>query len=194
MRIILVLFILLSSCITNVPKNEIDFDSADLFINPYFAQYVMEFIKDSHGLVDFNSLEYVHMDFDDLSGNTVGLCASMPYRQIIKIDRKWWEAHPSHAERRSLIYHELGHCVLFLDHSTETGAGGFWGWLERMAFRIGILDRKGILPDMCPSSYMHPHILHSYCIEKHHDFYKKEIFGLADVDAYAEQVSESLVQ
>jgi hypothetical protein len=52
---------------------------------------------------------------EDESSMIIGLCISSGRVKILK----WWWTVAEPIERKGLIYHELGHCLLKLDHSTE---------------------------------------------------------------------------
>lgn len=95
-------------------------------IHPELAGYIRDFSSDcySYGadLSGLTSMKYV--DFaDDLEGrkSLVGVCKMgmavggySPYWSI-EVERL-----PSNVLQKALMYHELGHCVLGLDHVPDT--------------------------------------------------------------------------
>lgn len=91
-----------------------------------FEQYVVNFQKDTGKVVD------TPISFADLEGGVVGICYHYTNgNKKIEIDRKYWkESETNQAKeyiRESLIYHELGHCVLEQDHREElTSHPRYW--------------------------------------------------------------------
>lgn len=87
-------------------------------INPVFIPYVQQFEA-----ILGHSIGDIPIQFAAESGNTIGVCNWWygGYRQI-KIDPDYWNASPSNGgpidddEKLSLIFHELGHCVLNRGH------------------------------------------------------------------------------
>jgi hypothetical protein len=66
--------------------------------------------------------------------------------RVIQINGTTWKYHVA-SQRRSLIFHELGHCLHGLNHDNRLKADG------------------------CPESIMHKRILSSHCVHKHWDQY-----------------------
>jgi len=181
-KILIVIVLFITSCSSAQLKN------VEYQIDPEFDYYVQNFINASRGLVKEEDFEYVTIHFADLEGVTAGTCAPMPFHQKILIDRGWWLRSKSQFEREELLFHELGHCVLFRDHAKPTGSDNFWGWLERLSFKLGIIQEYDLLADGCPGSYMHPILVDESCIHKHYEYYIDELFELADPDEYKEEV------
>lgn len=73
-------------------------------IRPYYVSF--------SGLLGYGP--YQTFSFTELEGDTIGTCYTQ--KDHIAVDKEWWGAAPSHC-REMLIYHEMGHCVLDLDHS-----------------------------------------------------------------------------
>lgn len=153
-------------------------------ISKEFEPYVQSFIDLSGGLISEKDMKYVTMRFGHLEDNVAGTCTPIPYNQIIEVDIGWWKKNQNQFSREQLIFHELGHCVLFRDHVSPTSTKGLWGWLERLAFKMGVMKKENILKDGCPSSYMHPYTLSSTCINRHYQYYIDELFGLTTIEEY----------
>jgi hypothetical protein len=85
-------------------------------------------------------------DFED--PDIAGIC--YPFSKSIELDESYWNTL-NDAGKEALIFHELGHCVLFRGHSDY---------------------KKG---DHCPASLMHSE-LHPRCYEHYKDYYIKELF------------------
>jgi len=82
----------------------------DKKIDPEFQSHVDRFSKYLGRKVE------IRIQFEELDDETVGLCAiySDGYREI-EIDREYWD-DAEESVRDELIFHELGHCILDLDH------------------------------------------------------------------------------
>jgi hypothetical protein len=186
--IIFLLFIGLANCATVRSTHE-DYP----FAEPSVIKYVDSFVKDSKGSVHKRDLYMTTIGFDDLSSlSAVGVCYPNPFGSEIYIDKDWWENNTDYLEREQLIYHEIGHCTLLKMHTKPTDAEGFFGWLERLTFRLGIKERSDMLSDGCPTSYMYPYLLEKSCINNHYDYYIDELFGRADTKKYKEEIAENM--
>lgn len=69
---------------------------------------------------DCPSQDYYHpnqilMKFDNLQGQTIGMCTRTINRYTIRIDSSWW-SEARQDERFQLMAHELSHCILGADH------------------------------------------------------------------------------
>lgn len=80
-------------------------------IDPAFLEYVDDF--ESHIGVAVTDTDIV---FDELDGPTLGYCITGQATNEIHIDRKSWSMMTKDGQEQ-LIYHELGHCVLGLEHN-----------------------------------------------------------------------------
>jgi len=69
----------------------------------------------------------------------------------VDIDPIFWH-NSSEIERRGLVYHELGHCVLWKIHT------------------------KGVYSDGCSKSLMSPSLPESFCLRRYWSQYKEELF------------------
>lgn len=172
-KIILIISLLFITCTTY--KIE---DSQGPIINPAFKTYVQNFIDVSEGSVREEDFEYMGIKFADLKSSLAGTCYVSPWNSDIRIDKSWWKNNKSQLVREELLFHEFGHCVLYRSHTIPTSHSGFAGWLERLLFKLGILNKqKEYLDDGCPSSYMYPYVIGEYCIEVHYYYYLKELFS-----------------
>ena len=150
------------------------------YIEKEFVPYISDFKKLSgdknfeiKNHIVFGSLSWSDKDDKD---NTVGLCEY--HKRKVTIDKGYWQTLDSF-EKEELIFHELGHCTLFRGHTdTKSSDGTITYYVENFLFMIGIFEKKGYLEDGCPASYMHPYTFGSYCIQKHRDYYIRELFDL----------------
>lgn len=106
--------ILLSACGT--------FRSAKgIYIDPKFDSYVQLF-ENTYGIEVNVSIVFKDIADEDVAGQ----CWYYTNRpRMIEIDTPYWNII-SEAGREQLIMHELGHCVLDLDHDDRVGTVGAW--------------------------------------------------------------------
>lgn len=162
------------------------------YMEEQFHEYVDDFVKDSKGSVTQRQLYMTSMEFDDLEGSIAGMCIPNPLGSQIYVDVDWWNSHTDRLDREQLIYHELGHCVLLRMHTEPSKDGGFYGWLERLVYRVGIKEDPTLLPDRCPISYMDPYTLDSSCINSHRDYYIEEMFHRANIERYKKEIKQNM--
>ncbi|MHA1676038.1 MAG: hypothetical protein ACTSU6_02555 [Candidatus Njordarchaeales archaeon] len=114
--------------------------------NQDFIPYIQEF--ESYLGYQIQDIPINFMDLD----THVGVCRSYSrgYREI-HVDPTYW-AKISEKQRINLIFHELGHCSLNLDHDYQ------------------------ILGDGCPNSFMYKSISDNFCLDKYYDHYIEEMF------------------
>jgi hypothetical protein len=141
-KIILFLLLFLASCTTTRSAYR-----ADLLV------HVKEFEK--HCKCKVNIPIYISKINSD---STIGLCygfkQSIMFRFIV-LDETHWNKSDMY-ERESLVFHELGHCVLNKEHDAS------------MISSFYFLDYR-------PKSIMHPYAFYEYKI--HRDDYIKELFA-----------------
>lgn len=51
--------------------------------------------------------------------NWIGVCEGKSNGFTIKINKIWWDQHKDPEERQQLLNHEMGHCMLGLEHSKD---------------------------------------------------------------------------
>ena len=121
------ILLLITSCAGN-PVNDlfkIDTESdprKTLTTDETFLTYITDFEIDAayHADLDMN-VHNIPVNFADLDKRYLGACyyygKAHQWREI-KIDREQWE-ELDEAQRKALIYHELGHCALNRKHKDE---------------------------------------------------------------------------
>lgn len=174
LNILLSIYLLCSSCVGEIKYGEYP------GIDPNFHLYINKFIEMSHGSVnkhDFLDIEIVFKEFPSDEQGIAGSCTPTPFFRKIEINKDWWENNLNYERREELMFHELGHCVLYRSHTEPTDGGGISGFFERLMFEIGLMNKKAYLEDGCPSSYMHPTTIGRYCINKHYKYYMLELFN-----------------
>lgn len=102
----------------------------------------------SFELITGKKVEGYTIRFTSLKPPAVGNCN--PFISEITIDPKYWGTLAK-AEKVSLMYHELGHCVC-------------WSWHYNSKFADG-----------CPKSMMHHNMFGSKCLTKHWKYYIMDI-------------------
>jgi hypothetical protein len=96
------------------PTQEVDRPTAGLGIDPEFFQYVEAFEVAWRRQVTDTDIVFV----DSLPNTVLAFAYSYSdpsQRHLIEVDRTKWNANPV-GYREPLIFHELGHAVLGLDH------------------------------------------------------------------------------
>lgn len=150
-------------------------------VDPEFQKYIKQFIVLSKGKansMDFTdvSIIFSKLEFSEKNIGVIGLChwgfpgLEAPY---IEIDRNYWESHSS-ISRWSLIFHEMGHCILGREHPMLE-MGSFIKWLESLGIKT-IRHQENYLKDGCPKTLMHPYDFSDSCITDHLDYYIKELY------------------
>ena len=118
--------------------------------NPVFKPYIQEF-NEYYGLPT-----WVPVGFATLEEGIAGTCWTTKVGGVIlsayiEIDSEYWFTI-SELQKRNLIIHELGHCVLDRDDIPLNSV------------------------EICPSSFMSERIMYDFCLEQHFDEYVKEMF------------------
>jgi len=110
MKILLALLILTTACAKKLYQEP----------NAEFVPYLQMFSEDYR--VNANGF---NVQFADLKDSKIGTC----YRNTrdggykIEIDREWWERNANEQVRATLMYHELGHCLLNRGHDSTVVNG-----------------------------------------------------------------------
>jgi hypothetical protein len=140
MRVILL--ILLTSCATGP-----DIDTSEYKYMPsHVVKYVLPFEKKyGKSLKDVNIIMY---KYPKKYKKAAGSC-NMISRQI-KLNKQIWP-HISEEKKYTIVWHELGHCVLGLSHSSSNFIG-------------------------CPTSLMHYKAVSDKCFKRHRKKYLNELF------------------
>jgi len=133
-----VAFLFLLTCCHCSKVRNIEDVKVDADIVPY-----VKLFEDTYNVKSFNDIHIV----DKLEGRwTVGTC--YPYESKVEILRSFWE-YSSELEKTSLLFHELGHCVMDWDHDDSKDDSG------------------------CPTSFMATNIPEQDCLEK---IFKKKVY------------------
>lgn len=151
-----------------------------------FTSYLEEFVMESKKLITMDELnKKVIVEFHEYPkhSTTLGTChINFIVKNTIWISKEWWNrAYTSEYDKMSVIFHELGHCVLYRYHTIEPeesiNGDSFYKWIERIMFKLGLYTPKGYLKDGCPASIMHPYHFGELCLIAHYDYYMNELFG-----------------
>ena len=141
------------------------------------APYIQDFkliVKNKKYDDRLNNISIIFEDIPKESDNyqTLAYCGMMFVEDpIIYVDRKSYkDATPMSKE--FTILHEMGHCVCNRFHTEQSK--GITGFLERILFNLGLVQKKGFLPDGCPSSLMHPFDFSESCMMRHYFYYIEE--------------------
>lgn len=105
-RLILLLALSASAC-----SQSVDFVDIDPVLRPYHTEFIRLFAEAYPGLDPIS----VGIQFTELTDETAQ-CRIQGRSQVIYVDRSDWDGL-CEAQRRAVIFHELGHCALYRDHS-----------------------------------------------------------------------------
>lgn len=184
------LLILLSLLFISCAHDDFRFIKRHNKINKEFSGYIDDFIEASNGKVKESDLMRLTMNFIDMGdSSTVGTC--WPHISEIDINRRWWNNNKSNLQRQALIFHELGHCLLYRGHIDPSFNSGFFGEVERLLFDIGFFKLKKSLYDGCPASIMDSYILNEYCLNNHYDYYINELFNEVSYSDFEKRASKA---
>lgn len=87
-------------------------------VDPAFEEVLQSYKTDLlayRGIVYFDHVSIVFADIHTNTNPAVGYCY-MGKTQLIEVDRHFWDAIDQD-QKTVLLYHELGHCDLMLDHT-----------------------------------------------------------------------------
>lgn len=117
-------------------------------VDEALAEYVVQFETDI-GV----SAEGISVVFGELEKDMVGLCQTWSNgTKKITIDKEYWDME-TETQREELMFHELGHCAMNLDHDES----------QMQTNRI-----------VCPTSIMYPYTF-EYCYAAYREHYVSEL-------------------
>lgn len=106
--------ILFFSCFTIISCSQERITVTDEEFLPYIDEFLVE--AKQRGLTLEDEIAKVNIGFSSLDHDRAGQCNR--WKSEILINRDYWE-RVDEIEKRRLIFHELGHCVLDRDHRNE---------------------------------------------------------------------------
>lgn len=141
-----------------------------------------------HGI---NFTKSVSMGFSEINAkdkgrNVVGLCTYGKEFREIDVDTKYW-VKSTKETRRTLIFHEMTHCLCGRPH--DYGEGKEYpnpiveAAMKALSKYLGSMQepfwhrQPGFYMDGCPLSVMHPIVLDDDCVDNHWDDYEDEMFN-----------------
>lgn len=136
-RLIILLVLVATGC-----SQSVDFVDIDPVLRPYHTEFTQLFAEAYPGLEPIS----VGIQFTELTDETAQ-CRIQGRSQVIYVDRSDWDGL-CEAQRRAVIFHELGHCALYRDHTDE------------------------------PMSYMYPSVLYCAFYERNQTELDRELFAL----------------
>lgn len=144
-------------------------------VDPAFESYVEEFIRVSDDRYDAKRMGRLTIGFSDkLGDDTIAVCNNTLSVYEIDVNRAWWKT-ANYQDKYQLMMHEIGHCALGRQH-TDFPGGSLIHELEKLCSILGLFEKVPELTDYCPGSLMSADMINSYCIQKHKDYYEKELF------------------
>lgn len=129
-----------------------------LFVDKAFTSYVEEFIHAgasvNHPVTVDNLIIVFSTELDD---DILGVCEqTTDGTPRIQISLQNWVTSIE-IEKKAVVFHELGHCVLWLDHDEV--------WINTLQ------------SDNVPRSLMYPYIEDAYIYTKYWNYYINELFN-----------------
>lgn len=112
MKYIIILCVFLSAC-------------GQVYVDPEFQPYVDEFIEDAEYYnSNIEMLPHISISFVDEFENPFVLaqCNYTIYESNVQVKRQSWDS-ANEFQRKLLVYHELGHCVLGKKHLSDDDIG-----------------------------------------------------------------------
>jgi hypothetical protein len=146
-------------------------------IDPEFVPYIDQY-QDIVGYQYYKRFEMLSMNVVELDSGTLGRCYwLLGGGYEIEINKQWWTSPLiDFVDRQFVVFHELEHCIRHRMHSNRKHQiETIVDFLEEVGYYLGILEKRGYLPDGCPSSIMHSHVMGYWCQEKHYKYYIKEM-------------------
>lgn len=161
------------------PRLTPHFKGIDVKALPLTVEYVKLAQKSN---VIFTKPLPITIGFNDInSGMTVGVCFYGKDFREIEIDNKEWFSK-SGITRKTLLFHELTHCLCGRDHDYGDGqeypSVGIMENIEEMLNGWPFYKASpGRYIDQCPLSIMYPYVVSDRCLKIHEKEYFKEMFN-----------------
>jgi hypothetical protein len=147
-------------------------------IDPTFKPYVKSY-RQIIGINKYqNKFDNLSMNFKKLENGTVGRCWWLIDGGFeIEIDTDWWYQNIFDQKAREfLTYHELEHCIRYRMHTDRKyEIENIVDFFEEIGYYVGIIPKPGHLPDGCPASLMHSHVMDYSCRQRHYLYYIEEM-------------------
>ena len=125
--VLILLAAMLFSCQQDIQEetqsSNTSYELVDKSLWPYFTAFENE-AKQRGIKYDLNELEISGMITDINQGNVAGICSFNSIQpNHVDIDRVFWN-RSSHLLKEMIVFHELGHCVIFRDHYEASHSNG----------------------------------------------------------------------
>jgi len=122
----LCIFLIITSCLSNEPvvnppiNTTKTYPLVDEKLWPFFEQFEVE--AKQRGLTINLVTQQIQATIESIPAPNIGLCNRATNNRVIVIDQDFW-TNRSELKRELIVFHELGHCSLNLEHR-EDNAGG----------------------------------------------------------------------
>ena len=123
--------------------------SLDVPNDGHLRVYAESFVTKSNGKVKTKDIDKFSLYFKTQKKNVIGTCRYI--HKTVEIDPTFFYTS-TYRRRIELVFHELAHCVCDRRHT------------------------KKLLKDKCPDSLMFAKTIKSECLDKHWDYYMKEVY------------------
>lgn len=170
--------------------------SIEVYVNE-FNSYVS-----SYGTTVINKGIYYNFgDLSSLPGHVLGKCVSYKNDNIVFIDPTFW-ASASDWDRRSVVFHELGHCILGRSHRTFYYQGPtlhYDGGYKPAWPLVGkyLSDGQTLNPNYrgdWPISLMHRSVVRQARFQVEESYYLTELFAETDTGPSAVSFEDSYLR
>lgn len=110
---ILILFLVLSYCFKFISYKIIDSQ-----LETYYNEFNNLIANNCNHIENLNGSKKIYIGFKDLKEDTAGECLIGREAWTILIDKKVFDSFDE-LDKENLLYHELTHCILLLDHTKD---------------------------------------------------------------------------
>jgi len=118
-------FVLMTVCMISSCANKVDGVRLDAELEPYFIIFEEEAAE--RGIVFDNSVEQIEGYIQNIAdGGVIGACRRNDGEGVnrsVFFDKPYWET-ATQLEKEYVVFHELGHCFLLLDHDDRENEKG----------------------------------------------------------------------
>lgn len=146
-------------------------------IDPEFVPYIQQY-QDIVGHNYSEKFKILSINIVELDPRILGRCYwLLGGGYEVEINKEWWVSpFTDFTDRQFVVFHELEHCIRYRMHTNKKQEiDTIVDFLEEIGYYLGFLEKKGYLPDGCPASIMHSHVLGYWCQKKHYKYYIQEM-------------------
>ena len=177
--LIRILFISLICCIYYLLSAETTIVGFNQVIyNKEFRPIVKQLVEYPHNVLYKNAynIPIILKTLGEKAATIMGWCEKTSKGNFITINKNIWN-DINLIEKKVLIYHELGHCLMNREHSALVDTKLLNYKVDAIMVMLGLINTKESLPLGCPGSIMHPVDFTQLCIKMYGEYYSAEFFN-----------------